>query len=443
VTRFKDRPEILMWELTNEINLEADLDLTARGGKPGDNFSTDDLIGFVTRFAQEIRNIDSVRPIETGYGSPRACAAHLRRSPEYTGHPDWTNDSDAELRAYVRDTNPDPIDVVSMHPYDDEVNNIAKYQGAAVGIGKPLFCGEFGDTKEVISQNPQAAGKVFLAYLAQFEANGVALASAWDYEFFQFDPSEPDPMSMLAYVNDDLFQALRAQNERSGAVSPASAAATGPHSLISRPADGATLASGTAVSVYVHASDRAAITKVELFVDGASAGSTASYPFTIAWTPTAPGKHTLVARVTNGAGLTTDSKTVHALVASTTTPALLTVSHDIPAGWFQRHSAVDGTLMGYESLFAFDATLGDYSLQAVSVSTDRVFACIYAQNAQGAVVTAKVGDLDAKVTTGPSGYPGYDQVNVELPAALAGRGTVSLVLTVDGMASNAVSIAIK
>jgi uncharacterized protein (TIGR03437 family) len=42
-----------------------------------------------------------------------------------------------------------------------------------------------------------------------------------------------------------------------------------------------------------------------------------------------------------------------------------------------------------------------------------------------------------------SQFAGFDQVNVTLPASLAGSGTVPVVLTVDGMVSNTVNIQIK
>jgi uncharacterized protein (TIGR03437 family) len=40
-------------------------------------------------------------------------------------------------------------------------------------------------------------------------------------------------------------------------------------------------------------------------------------------------------------------------------------------------------------------------------------------------------------------YPGLDQVNVSLPAALAGTGNANIVITVDGQVSNTVIVAIQ
>jgi len=44
---------------------------------------------------------------------------------------------------------------------------------------------------------------------------------------------------------------------------------------------------------------------------------------------------------------------------------------------------------------------------------------------------------------GEQGLPGLDQINVALPRALAGRGEVDVILTVDGKTANIVRINIK
>lgn len=62
----------------------------------------------------------------------------------------------------------------------------------------------------------------------------------------------------------------------------------------------------------------------------------------------------------------------------------------------------------------------------------------------GSNVTCTVGGVSVPVQyAGPQGqYPGFDQVNILLPASLAGAGTVNLVVTADGIAGNAVQIGI-
>jgi uncharacterized protein (TIGR03437 family) len=53
-------------------------------------------------------------------------------------------------------------------------------------------------------------------------------------------------------------------------------------------------------------------------------------------------------------------------------------------------------------------------------------------------VGVKIGNLDAQVLyAGAQGtYPGLDQVNVSLPAALKGRGRQVVTITVNGQATN-------
>jgi uncharacterized protein (TIGR03437 family) len=60
-------------------------------------------------------------------------------------------------------------------------------------------------------------------------------------------------------------------------------------------------------------------------------------------------------------------------------------------------------------------------------------------------VSATVGNTPVQVIyAGPqSQYAGFDQVDVILPPSLAGAGTVNLTLTVDGVSSNVVTIAIQ
>ncbi|MGH9843534.1 MAG: hypothetical protein ACREEM_32755 [Blastocatellia bacterium] len=60
-------------------------------------------------------------------------------------------------------------------------------------------------------------------------------------------------------------------------------------------------------------------------------------------------------------------------------------------------------------------------------------------------VTAKIGGADAQAAFAGAqgGFVGLDQVNLQLPRGLAGRGEVDVALTVDGQAANVVRIGIK
>jgi uncharacterized protein (TIGR03437 family) len=66
------------------------------------------------------------------------------------------------------------------------------------------------------------------------------------------------------------------------------------------------------------------------------------------------------------------------------------------------------------------------------------------QAAGTANVVVTVNGVNAPVLyAGAQGYPGVDQVNIQLPASLAGKGNVSVQLTASGIAANTVQITIQ
>jgi hypothetical protein len=153
VTRYADRPTIAMWELGNEWNNGADIQWPEFG------YTSDDLAAYYQATASLIRSIDARHLITTGDSSPRAAAMHLLRAVREGKEPDWTPDTAAELTEYLALTNPDPIDVVSIHYYDDSMlsmggtlgspANLRFFKDVADQMGKPLFVGEIGCTAAV------------------------------------------------------------------------------------------------------------------------------------------------------------------------------------------------------------------------------------------------------------------------------------------------------
>ncbi|MBN1344378.1 MAG: cellulase family glycosylhydrolase [Phycisphaerae bacterium] len=168
VTRYKDEPTILFWELTNEMNLHADLAFQRPYGYGQlnpvhegtsymrlrrDHFTSEQMIGFVKEWAGFIRSLDKNHLIGSGFSAPRPAAQHLRLS---CGKGDWTKDNEGEMETYLRDTHPDPIDLISIHYYPghdnvrlgnkDEVSvaPIAAFKRACDRIGKPMYLGETG-----------------------------------------------------------------------------------------------------------------------------------------------------------------------------------------------------------------------------------------------------------------------------------------------------------
>jgi uncharacterized protein (TIGR03437 family) len=60
-------------------------------------------------------------------------------------------------------------------------------------------------------------------------------------------------------------------------------------------------------------------------------------------------------------------------------------------------------------------------------------------------VSARIGGVDAPVSfVGAQGdFVGLDQINLQIPRSLIGRGEVEIRLTVDGQQANAVMVSIK
>ncbi len=101
-----------------------------------------------------------------------------------------------------------------------------------------------------------------------------------------------------------------------------------------------------------------------------------------------------------------------------------------------------------EAIAQYNATAGQWSAVPVDLTpvNDRVFLFLYGTGIRGgAQVTVTVGGVDVPVSYAgaQAEYPGLDQVNIELPRSLTGRGTVPIVLTADGVASNSVNVAIR
>ena len=135
------------------------------------------------------------------------------------------------------------------------------------------------------------------------------------------------------------------------------------------------------------------------------------------------------------------------VVVAPVAPAVFTVNGNaLLAGYAMRVSAT-GT-QTIQPTYVLNPQ-GSYSAAKINmgVASDKVFLTIYATGMQAAAqanVSVTVNGLTAPVTyAGPSGYSGVDQVNVQLPAPLAGAGTVAVQLTASGITANPVQIAIQ
>lgn len=149
----------------------------------------------------------------------------------------------------------------------------------------------------------------------------------------------------------------------------------------------------------------------------------------------------------SSAGLTASGPVEVAAVA----PAVFAMNGGgagVAAAQFLRASAGRQTL---EDAVRFDAAAQRWVAAPVELGpeTDQVYVLLYAtgirERSSLAAVRLTAGGVDLPVGyAGPQGQvPGFDQVNALLPRTLAGRGTVTLQLTVDGRPANAVEIAVR
>ncbi|MHC4715471.1 MAG: glycoside hydrolase 5 family protein, partial [Planctomycetota bacterium] len=188
------------------------------------NFTSDDLTVACRDLAKLIRSIDPNHLITTGHSTPRPAAMHLLRAARKdTRRPDWTKDTTPELAEYVWLTHPDPIDVISIHYYDDgmtaaggrlgDPTNLRLFKRIADAIGKPLFVGEIGLHGQVprVYDRPEAIAilRKTLPVLVELK---IPLTLYWTYAD---DRNMPGPKQYdLRYGKTD--GALRLIEEASG-----------------------------------------------------------------------------------------------------------------------------------------------------------------------------------------------------------------------------------
>lgn len=227
VSRYKNEPTILFWELTNEMNLEADLEFMFPYGRSQlnpvhegtafmrlrrDNFTTEQMIPFLKVWARFVRRMDPNHLIGSGFSAPRPAAQHLRKAQ---GKGDWTEDSEQEMETYLHDTHPDPIDLISIHFYrkhdnlrfgnedEDSAQVLEVFKRAADRIGKSLYIGETGDD---YSQRPDAP---FLRNVLQrCRMLEIPLVLVWNWM------SPGDPYDVNPQRTPQVVQTMREANKR-------------------------------------------------------------------------------------------------------------------------------------------------------------------------------------------------------------------------------------
>ena len=234
--RYYDHRMLYFYELTNELNLLADLDMVQSCRRDfGDsemcahmgNFSSDQLAAFVRRLADLVRSVDPAHLISSGFSMPRPNAAHARGYPGWLPNgPDQTLDSVSEFAAYIADVH-SGVDVISAHLYNGRNDNerfgvtghlnpdlLGIVKDVADNIGKPLFVGEFGDMEPDVAEDP--TGLFTQNMLRKIVELQIPFSAVWVWQFYQFAPFIPSVHHLDPGYAPQLVRAVRDANRDLG-----------------------------------------------------------------------------------------------------------------------------------------------------------------------------------------------------------------------------------
>jgi hypothetical protein len=318
VTRYKNRPTIAFYELTNELNLGVDLDIV--GGCGGlnpcaiaSNYTTDQMISFASGLAAYIKSLDPTHMIESGYSLSRPSAQHLRAQPCFSSLGcDWTLDTPDQLRQNMTDVS-QGFDMMSVHFYNgfengvsgitdnerfgisnpDDAGLLETIKSIADGAGKPLYVGEYGDAQPPIATDPNAIFSTNI--LAEVQKLGIPFSSPWIFEYYQFGYT-PDPQNNIEPGYTDSF-ITKYENTNLALGNPVATEPNTPQVVLTWPLNGSVLAASQPIYAVASTGGTATISQVDFLVDGVSQGSVTAPPYT--WTLNtsglAPGPHTLTA----------------------------------------------------------------------------------------------------------------------------------------------------
>jgi mannan endo-1,4-beta-mannosidase len=213
VTRYKDDPTVLMWELQNELMLAADVDMlgvdllpkgvyppgaTVREkGQREDSLTWAMIQQIYRQQTALIKKLDPNHLVTSGDAQTRPEATSRRETfPDFK----FREDTWREFVANNLAAQPEPLDVYSLHHYGtfDASGEWPKSSGltsldrfrllarAVQSTRTPLFIGELGQEQPSFKDDPEA--KWTQAYIDMAEREGISLMALWVWHF----PWQPD-----------------------------------------------------------------------------------------------------------------------------------------------------------------------------------------------------------------------------------------------------------
>jgi hypothetical protein len=184
------------------------LTATSRGEK--DEWTYEIIRTAFAAFADEVRKHDPDRAISTGDSAPRSCAWHNWQEKT------WTADTPEQFAEMLVADNPDPVDLISIHAYEDGAPVIRAANEVARSVKKPLFVGEFGAPGPLEKSQAQ-----FSDLLSAIEEAQVPLAAVWVYDHGDEDTFTITATNERAWQLQALSEANARIREQLGKETPA------------------------------------------------------------------------------------------------------------------------------------------------------------------------------------------------------------------------------
>ncbi len=207
VTRYKDDPTVLLWELENESMLAADVDQLGRDlppkavyppgaevrekGARDDSLTWDMTLRLYREHAAFIKSLDSNHLVTSGDAEVRPeCTSRRETFPDFK----YRTDTLREWLANNLASQPEPLDVISYHMYGNleaakpgtnwglTFSDLMRSQiRAAHAAQVPVFIGELGQNNPSFKADPDA--RWTRAAIDIMEQEGVSLAALWVWHF--------------------------------------------------------------------------------------------------------------------------------------------------------------------------------------------------------------------------------------------------------------------
>ena len=239
VERYRQRKAVLMWEISNEVTLQADIG-DANRVYNGERMPTlREVGGFFDDVAKRIKSADPLRLVNSGGSNMREAQWHLYKNEG------WKTDTfEEQFKCFELLYANSAVDVVDIHSYPDNQPGYAikgtngqpmwldnqGYMTIARRLGKPLMIGELGlravarSDKKLWEQSPDyfesfddskaAKPWVVKTVNAVVEA-GVPLAYWWCYQADNAsEQSNPQRFDIDLERNPDLVAVIVEANKR-------------------------------------------------------------------------------------------------------------------------------------------------------------------------------------------------------------------------------------